>query len=139
MSKPAIIASILILTLLPAVVWKQTAKAGNPNPRPQTWVDCELYDGVVPTTSLKPNADSFDQLYMGGSGFRDGAPLISDAAPGDRDYNGGRWHLNTLKASVDSDKYADACGVEDLDLSDFDATDVYFECPLLPRRAPNRR
>jgi hypothetical protein len=112
------------------------AAAGNPNPRPQTWVDCVLYDGVVPSTSLKPNSDAFDELYTGGHGFQDGVPLISDAAPGDPDYNGGRWHLNTLKASVDPDKYSGACSVEDLDLQDFDSTATYFECPLLPRPRP---
>ena len=129
------ITGLVILGILAAFLPRLTA-AKNPNPRPQTWVDCVLYDGVVPSTSLKPNSDAFDQLYMGGNGFQDGVPLISDAAPGDPDYNGGRWHLNTLRASVDPDKYADACSVEDLNLEDFDSTDTYFECPLLPRRHP---
>jgi len=126
--------TVLAVLGVSAASAQRLAAAGGPNPRPQTWVDCVLYDGVVPNTSLKPNADSFDELYTGGNGFQDDVPLISDAAPGDTDYNGGRWHLNTLKAGVDPDKYANACSVEDLDLNDFDATDVYFEGPLLPRR-----
>ena len=67
-----------------------------------------------------------------------GVPLISDSKPGDRDYNGGRWHMNVLKAGVDPSKYANACRVEDLNLSDFESTPNYFECPLLPRRGNNR-
>ena len=64
--------------------------------------------------------------------FKGGVPLISDSKPGDQDYNGGRWHLNVLKASVDPAKYADACEEEDLDLADFDSMDTYFGCPLRP-------
>ena len=110
---------------------------GGPNPRPQTWVDCELFDGVVTRATFNPQSDPFDELYTGGNGFQNGAPLISESKPGDQDYNGGRWHLNVLKDGVDPDKYADACSIEELDLSDFDSTDMYFECPLLPRRGNN--
>lgn len=112
---------------------KRLAAMG-PNPRPQTWVDCELFDGVVTPATFDPSSDPFDELYAGGNGFKNGAPLISESKPGDQDYNGGRWHLNVLKAGVDPDKYANACAVEDLDLDDFDSTEDYFECPLLPRR-----
>ena len=116
---------------------------GGPNPRPQTWVDGERFDGVVTNTAFDPASGPFDELYTLGMGrgfFRDGVPLISESKPGDQDYNGGRWHLNVLKASVNPAKYANANGVEDLmgveglDLDDFDSTDTYFECPLLPKR-----
>jgi len=106
-------------------------------PRPQSWVDCELFAGVVTPATFDPNNGNFDELYAGGNGFLDGKPLISESKPGDQDYNGGRWHANSLKVDVDPDKYADACSVEDLDLSDFDSTPDYFECPLLPRRGKN--
>ena len=106
----------------------------SPRPRPQTWVDGELFAGVVTPATFDPESDPFDELYMGGNGFMDGVPLISESKPGDRDYNGGRWHANVLKEGVDPDKYANATSVEDLDLNDFESTDVYFECPLLPRR-----
>lgn len=66
--------------------------------------------------------------------FYDGVPLISDSKPGDRDYNGGRWHLNVLKSGVSPTKYANACSEEDIDPADFDSMDVYFECPLRPRK-----
>ncbi len=110
------------------------AQARGPRPRPQSWVDCELFAGVVTPATFDPESDPFDELYAGGNGFLDGAPLISESKPGDQDYNGGRWHKNILKEEVDPDKYADACSVEELDLNDFVSTDDYFECPLLPRR-----
>lgn len=112
---------------------------GGPRPRPQSWADCESFDGVVTPATFKPESDPFDELYMmpGSPGFLDGIPLISESKPGDRDYNGGRWHLNVLRNDVDPAVYADACTVEDLSLEDFEPTDQYFECPLLPRRAHN--
>ena len=103
-------------------------------PRPQTWFDCELFDGVVTPATFVPGPDNFDELYTGGAGFILGVPLISESRPGDQDYNGGRWHLNVLRPDVDPFKYGNACSVEDLDLGDFISTDQYFECPLLPRR-----
>jgi hypothetical protein len=65
---------------------------------------------------------------------KDGIGLISESKPGDQDYNGGRWHLNVLKPTVSPNKYLTACSVEDLDLNDFESTQDYFECPLLPRK-----
>lgn len=107
------------------------------NPRTEVWADCELFASVVTPATFDPDSDPFDQLYGGGNGFLNGVGIISEAKPGDPDYNGGRWHLNTLKADVDPDKYANACSVEDLDLADFEGTADYFECPLLPRRGRN--
>jgi hypothetical protein len=105
---------------------------GGPHPRPMIWAGAELYQAIVTPTSFKPNSQSFDELYMGGAGFKDGVPLISDAAPGYRNYNGGRWHVNTLKAGVDPNKYIGADSVDDLDLNDFESQPVYFGCPMLP-------
>lgn len=115
------------------------AQGKGPRPRPQTWVRCELFDGLVTPANFDPESDPFDELYTmpGSEGFKGGAPLISESAPGDQDYNGGRWHLNVLSEDADPEDYADACSVDDLDLDDFVATDTYFECPLLPRRGRN--
>ena len=93
--------------------------AQGPNPRPQTWVDCELFDGVVTPANFDPESDPFDELYAGGDGFQDGVPLISESKPGDQDYNGGRWHMNVLKAGVAVDKYTTACRVEDLEIPNY--------------------
>src|SRR5262249_40791383 len=91
---------VVTTALLAIGVAVTAAFAQGPNARPQTWVDCELFDGVVTPTSFDPSAGPFDQLYAGGNGFKDGVPLISEAKPGDPDYNGGRWHMNVLKSGV---------------------------------------
>ena len=109
---------------------------GGPNARPAAWADGELFDVIVPPAVFEAGRGKFDELYAG-TAFKDGVPLISDSKPGDQDYNGGRWHLNVLRAGVDPGKYADADSDEDLDLADFESTDTYFECPLLPRRGKN--
>ena len=132
------IGTILVAVLVFGLVLTfQTIQAQGPNGRPNTWVDCELFAGLVTPGTFNPSSDPFDELYAGGNGFKNGAPLISESKPGDQDYNGGRWHMNVLKAGVSPDKYANACTVEDLDLNDFQSTSNYFECPLLPKRGNN--
>ena len=103
-------------------------------PRPQSWADCEKFGGVVTPATFNPASGNFDELYMNPNGYADGVPLISESKPGDQDFNGGRWHLNVIKPTVDPGKYSAACTVEDLDMDDFMSTTNYFECPLLPMR-----
>jgi len=98
---------------------------------PAIWSDCETYGTLGTNTSFKPTAGNFDEIYVGAM-FKDGLGAISESHPGDQDFNGGRWHVNTLKEGVDVNKYWDACSVEDIDMSDFESTDTYFECPMLP-------
>ena len=132
--KPMLFAMTALAALVLVAVAQFPVAAQGPRPRLQTWVDGELFNGVVTPATFDPSSGNFDELYAGGNGFLDGAPLISESKPGDQDYNGGRWHLNILKAGVDLDKYANADRVEDLDPNDFMSTDQYFECPLLPSR-----
>jgi hypothetical protein len=101
------------------------------------WADCILFNVVVAPNSFKPTAGNFDELYSSNNAFKDHVMSISDSKPGDTDYNGGRWHVNMLKSTVDSTKYMNACSVADLDLNDFDSTGTYFSCPLLPRKSSN--
>lgn len=114
-----------------------TADANRALPRKMVLADGELFSTVVTPATFDPNSGLFDELYAGGNGFLGGVPLISESKPGDQDYNGGRWHLNVLKSTVDPDKYLMAVSVEDLDLNDFVSTTTYFECPLLPVRGNN--
>ena len=122
--------AILAASLATALV-AATAAFGQALPRPATWVDGEVFAGVVTPATFDPGNGNFDELYMctDGTTFKDGVPLISDAGPGDTDYNGGRWHLNV---STNCDPTADSDA--DIDLGDFTSTSTYFECPLLPRR-----
>lgn len=100
---------------------------------PAIWADCEAFATIATPTNFSPTAGNFDEIYVGAN-FMNGMGLLSESKPGDQDYNGGRWHVNTLKMGVDVDKYENVCSVMDLDLNDFQSTMTYFECPLLPIR-----
>jgi hypothetical protein len=104
--------------------------------RGMIWADGELFRTNGTPATFSGTTGNYDELYnTGGNGtFADGVMAISEAKPGDSDYNGGRWHVNLLNADVDPEKYADATSVEDLDLADFTSTTTYFECPLRPQR-----
>jgi hypothetical protein len=105
---------------------------------------------VTPTSFLAPPEHSTDLIYsFMMSGLR-GQRSISEAAPGDRDYNGGRWSVKAVIFTPDGILAHDGDGdgvvdfeltnVEDLlthaDLGHVEILDttIYFECPLLPRR-----
>ncbi len=108
-------------------------------PQPPIWADGILYSGIVAKAKFKPESDPFDELYVmpdgdGNFPFKGGVPLISDSKPGDQDYNGGRWHLNVLKEGVDPAKYSGASSDTELDSDDFNYTNMYFSCPLRPRK-----
>jgi hypothetical protein len=123
------------IALAAGLVATETIHAtGGPLNRPTLWADCELFESVVTPAQFRPGAGNFDELFANPNGYKDGITLISESKPGDMDFNGGRWHLNVLKAGVDPNKYSDACSFEDLDLEDFESTEMYFECPVLPRR-----
>lgn len=131
---PRFMKLLVVALVLGGALASGLADAQGPRPRPQSWADGLLFDGVVTPTAFRPTAGNFDELYVNPGGFRDGVNLISESKPGDQDYNGGRWHVNVLRAGVPAGKYANADRVEMLDLADFESTDDYFECPLLPRR-----
>lgn len=47
---------------------------------------------VVATPHDVPNQGPFDTIYV----LREGLASVSDAAPGDPDYNGGRWEVRLV-------------------------------------------
>jgi hypothetical protein len=84
-----------------------------------------LYGSVVAPNAL-PAKGPFDELYVfPGTSFT----IVSDAAPGDTNYNGGRWHVNMVMGA--SQQFTNA---EDVLASGLTivSTDTYFSCPLLP-------
>jgi hypothetical protein len=104
--------------------------------RGPVWADCELFETFGTPATFDGDHGPFDRIFTGAT-FADGVGAISEAKPGDMDFNGGRWSVYALKDGVPMDKYSDACSVDDLDMNDFEAAGVYFECPLLPKRGHN--
>ena len=111
----------------------------------------QLYDTVVtPASFLSPPEHSTDTLYNFGMSGLKGQSLVSDSAPGDPTYNGGRWSVKVVVFTEDGvneldsneDEFIDielTSAEEVLDMQElgyleiFDTT-TYFECPLLPHK-----
>ena len=115
------------------------------------WSHGELYDVIVTDTAFaSPPPRSLDTIYNFAESGLTGQRSVSDAAPGDKYYNGGRW---TVKLVVFTDEGMmihdpDGDGVANFELTSEEQVlthvglghlvivdpGVYFECPLLPRR-----
>ena len=148
MNKLITASAIVAAALSPAAL---VGAAGNGNGAggvtgPAFYVDGEMYRTVgTPTdfTDTGAPAHSFDTIYA-----IDGQPNVATAAPGDRDYNGGRWQV--LPVSFDDYDAAvathDANGSGDLDSDEeIDAAVAAgdaavggsvrsFLCPVIPLR-----
>jgi hypothetical protein len=129
-----ILASLGAATLLAAVA--TSALAGGP-PGVAFYVDGDLYRTVgTPTDFADTGApvSSFDTVYQ----FFGTITNVASSAPGDRDFNGGRWMV--IGASWNVTPYQ--LHSEEEVLAAADAGDItltsepirLFECPVIPLR-----
>jgi len=116
----------LVLTALPV-----TAQVGPPGG--MIYADNQIFATVGTPTEL-PDQGRFNDLYqLGGT-----LAAVSDAAPGSRDYRGGRWAVREVTfVTIAPVQYTNA---EDL-LAAASRGEVTigpvvrrFECPLIPKR-----
>jgi hypothetical protein len=136
--------SLLIYLVIGLMVSSGTqAASGQPNFTPALFGDGELW-GTKGTTELPPpknNTHSFDKLFV----FINGAPgqlPVSEAAPGNPDYNGGRWFTHTVMwletpAPKVLMSYQDVMHYEDMGYLAIaegspGGPPDFFQCPLLP-------
>jgi hypothetical protein len=135
----------LLFSLILVSMAAATAQAGSgaPNFSPAIYADGEMW-GTKGTTSLPApnnhNMQSFDRLFV----FPEGAETapgqlpVSEAGPGNPDYNGGRWATYTLfwlegKTPALLKSYSDIMYYIDRgDLAIAEGDHNYFQCPLLP-------
>lgn len=87
-----------ILLLMAQLV---SANPGQPNFTPAIYGDGEVWGTKGTTTLPAPNANnvqSFDNLYVITNFNNPNAVqlAVSEAAPGNPNYNGGRWYLHTV-------------------------------------------
>lgn len=138
-----------VLALLAAIAVVATSQAfASPPAQPTVWADGVLYNAIVPGSpsgtvqfSHVPDAtvpsvaglETTDDLYMVASNTV--TPLVSDAAPGDADYNGGRWlpHMVTpigAGPGTELTSEADIIAAADAGLVTISTPGDVFECPL---------
>lgn len=120
----------------------------NPPARPHIWVDGVLYNAIVPQNpdgsialphtpdSTAPSVaglETTDDLYIVTSNST--TPLVSDSAPGDSDYNGGRW-LPRMVTPIGPGPGSELTSEEEViaaymaGLVNISAAGPVFECPV---------
>jgi hypothetical protein len=145
-------ASITFLALFALLVLVSAAYAGGASRVADAiWADGELYDTVItPTTFIAPPERSTDIIYSFMMSGLEGQRSVAESAPGDSDYNGGRWNVQMVVFTADGIAAHDPDGDGIVNFELTSAEDVvaheqlghliindanfYFECPLLPRR-----
>lgn len=88
---------------------------------------------TVATPRDLPNHGLFDKIYLLGNGLAS----VAESAPGDQDYNGGRWEVHPVEfVSISPKQFTNA---EDL-LAAADRGEIMigevvrrFECPLIKK------
>jgi len=115
------------------------------------WAHGELYDTVItPTTFVAPPAQSTDTIYSFMMSGLLGQRSVADGAPGDPEFNGGRWDVQMVTFTPlgvevhdqNDDGYVDFELVTEEDVLEHEIlghlvindANFYFECPMLPRR-----
>lgn len=112
------------------------------------WNDGHLYGTVAtPTSFVAPPEHSTDTIYSFMMSGLNGQRSISDAAPRDRDYNGGRWSvvmavftedgvaaLGDGQGNIAQELTSDTELMDQVDAGyvELFPTGFYFECPMLP-------
>lgn len=128
------------------------ANPGQPSFSPQIYGDGEVW-GTKGTTTLpaprEHNRQSFDELYVVTNSNNPAGQLpVAESAPGNPEYNGGRWFTHTVEwtetgflahgivpvlTSEDDIEYHAALGHLVVTPGSFPGgPDIYFQCPLLP-------
>jgi hypothetical protein len=143
MSSKIVVTTVLAALLAGANV--AHAASGAPNFMPQVYGDGEPW-GTKGTTALpmpnEHNLRSFDRLFIFvGDYVAAGQLPVSEAAPGNPEYSGGRWYTHTAQWEIQNppliNSYADIkYYVDEGQLTVMPGSPggapMFFQCPLLP-------
>jgi len=144
--------SFALMALIFLTTTASWAGPGKPTFSPALYADGELW-GTKATTALPApndhNLQSFDKLFA----ITNGAPgqlPVGEAAPGNPNYNGGRWFTHTVMWTVDGMDYYNGNVPVLMSYDEIEYNDDmgfleitrgspnpptppdYFQCPLLP-------
>jgi hypothetical protein len=81
------------------------------------------------------NAHSYDELYVFEGDVADGQVPVSEAAPGEQDFNGGRWSVTRVEWTIDNPPLVTSAAAAHDNSDDIHVIEEgarYFECPLIP-------
>jgi hypothetical protein len=118
------------LAMIAATAFAQGQGHGPVGPPGGTIYAHDVAYRTVGTPTDLPNQGKFDTIYLMGGDLAN----VSESAPGDMDYNGGRWEVRPITWNVMPTQYTNA---EDIhaaaDRGDLTIGDVVkrFECPLI--------
>ena len=119
--------SALLLTAALALI----AAAGQGPPANMIYAHDRLYTGVNAPTDL-PERGFFNTIYPLGPGLH----AVSEAAPGDRDYRGGRWEVRPVtfltiapRQFTNAEDIVAAASRGEIQIG---GVVKRFECPLIP-------
>jgi hypothetical protein len=142
-----VLSAVLVMALMATTAVFAGGPDGPPGMPGRLYVDDALYATRGLTALPAPNANniqSFDKLYVVTNGVS-GQPVVGEAAPGDQDFNGGRWDVQTVTWTDESQKElltSDAQIFNHLNAGHLTVADGSFaggppdnfECPVIPLR-----
>ena len=127
----AFVVVLLVVAVVPAL-------AAGPNFGPAIYGDGEAW-GTKGTADLpapnENNRQSFDGLFKFPGGEIEGQLPVAEAAPGNPNYNGGRWieyNVTWIGTPELVTSYAQLQTLEGAGAVTIVETGNYFQCPLLP-------
>ncbi len=145
------IAFMMLVLTLGLIMAVPAFAGGKPNFTPQLWGDGELWGTKGVAALPAPNGhndQSFDKLFVIiNSNNPEGQLPVAEAAPGNPNYNGGRWFTHTVEwtqagfnahgtvpvlTSYEEVMHHYNLGHLDITPGSPGSPPDYFECPLLP-------
>jgi hypothetical protein len=126
---------ILILTLITAIAaigsptFAQGKKLGPPGGT--IYANDRMFRTIATSAEL-PNHGKFDTIYVLGHGLAN----VADAAPGDMEFNGGRWEVRPVEfLTIAPTQFTNADELKDAAMRGEISIGFIvkrFECPLIP-------
>jgi hypothetical protein len=87
---------------------------------------------TIGTPATLPDHGKFDTIYVLG----DGLANVADAAPGDKEFNGGRWEVHLVEfLTIPPTQFTNAEDIHDAAMSgeiSIGPVVKRFECPMIP-------
>lgn len=125
---------ILVLPLLAAalaICSVAFAQLGPPGGK--IYANDRLFKTIATPADL-PDSGKFDTIYVLGHGLAN----VADAAPGDMEYNGGRWEVRPIEfVTIAPTQFTNAADIHAAAMAgeiSIGAVVKRFECPLIPAR-----